>query len=107
MNIDAAEIYNRVISGFNRASPLICNAPNQFYYTTVWMLDDKHDERVQHDNINIKEIEAEMFLIIFLSGNSFETSPFSSILHSLRYSSTKYQYSTKGIILEQEIADTF
>jgi len=49
MNIDAAKIYNRVISGFNHSSPLICIAPNQFCYITVWMLDDKHDKRVQHD----------------------------------------------------------
>lgn len=41
MNIDTAEIYNRVISGFNRVSALICVAPNQFYYI-VWMLVDKH-----------------------------------------------------------------
>lgn len=44
MNIDAAEIYNGVISGFNRVSALICAAPNQFCYIAVWMLDDKHDE---------------------------------------------------------------
>lgn len=50
MNIDAAEIYNRVISGFNRASALICVASNQFCYITVCMLDDKHnDEHIQHD----------------------------------------------------------
>lgn len=49
MNIDTAEIYNRVISGFNCASALICIAANQFYYITVCILDDKHDERTQHD----------------------------------------------------------
>lgn len=50
MNIDVAEIYNRVISGFNRASALICVASNQFCYITVCMLDDKHnDEHIQHD----------------------------------------------------------
>lgn len=50
MNIDAAEIYNRVISGFNRASALICVASNQFCCIIVCILDDKHDnEHMQHD----------------------------------------------------------
>lgn len=51
MNIDTVEIYNRVISGFNRFSTLICVAPNQFCYITVCItLDDKHDKCiVQHD----------------------------------------------------------
>lgn len=54
MNIDAAEIYNHVIFGFNRSSALICVALNQFCYIKplyyiVYKLDDKHDKCIQLD----------------------------------------------------------
>ena len=53
MNIDAAEIYNHVIFGFNRSSTLIyalhlINFVKLLYYT-VCKLNDKHDRRMRHD----------------------------------------------------------
>jgi len=88
MNIDAAEIYNQVIFGFNRSSALIYVAPNQFcyikllYYTVCKLIN-------MINAYSMMDKKVKIFLKIFLFFKSIYIFFLFDLL-SFRYASIKY-----------------